>query len=164
MNLLSRLNKSIYVISALVMFALSWVIAIDVTGRGVFSAPLVGTHEIVSNTIVAIAFLQLAYSIEIGGMLRSGVLTSRAPLGLQRVLAILRQGAGGLIFALVAFACWGPMLHAWETGEYFGAAQFRYPTYPIRTIIFITAILACLVYLSKVRAALRADSLELESS
>lgn len=164
MDLLSKLNKISYVISALVMFALSWVIVIDVVGRGVFDSPLVGTYEIVSNTIVAIAFLQLAYAIEIGGMLRSDVLTASAPLHVQRILAILRHGAGAFIFCLVAYATWDKMIHAWEIGEYHGAAQFRYPTYPIRTIIFITAIMATLVYVAKIINAFSADSDELESN
>lgn len=152
---LNNINRVLYIISAILMFILAWVIVVDVVGRGVFNSPLTGTHEIVSNTIVAIAYLQLSYSIEVGGMLRSEVLVSRLPPRIANFMTFLRHLAGAVVFGLIVYAAWNPTLHAWEIREYFGAASFRYPTYPVRTVLVVCCALAFLVYLMQAWQALR---------
>jgi TRAP-type C4-dicarboxylate transport system permease small subunit len=145
---LSAVNRATYLLSAVTMFGLAWIILFDVIGRGFFNHPLTGTFEIVSNTIVVIAFFQLAYSIQIGGMIKSDILISRLPARGAAAARIFRHLCGALVFGLGAYASFEPMLDAWASGEYAGAASFRYPTYPVRSIIVITCTLAALVYVS----------------
>ena len=51
------------------MFLLSFLVVADVIGRGVFNAPVKGTPEIVSMSIVIICFLLAGYAVQSGGMI-----------------------------------------------------------------------------------------------
>jgi TRAP-type C4-dicarboxylate transport system permease small subunit len=58
-------------VAAIWLFSLAFLILADVLARGLFNSPIQGTAELVSNSIVAIAFLQLSHSIRMRGMLRA---------------------------------------------------------------------------------------------
>ena len=58
------------VVAAMWAFLLAFYILIDVVGRA-FGFPLKGTHELVKNAIVMIAFMQTAYCVMARSMLRA---------------------------------------------------------------------------------------------
>ena len=77
MNLITfsdRISKALMVLAAMWAFALTFLILADVIGRGVFSAPINGTAELVTASIVIIVFLQAGYAIRSRSMLRADFL------------------------------------------------------------------------------------------
>ena len=66
-------SKALMVVAALWAFVLAFYILIDVIARNL-EVPIEGTSEIVTNSIVVVVFLQLAYCVHIRGMLRADFL------------------------------------------------------------------------------------------
>lgn len=141
-----RLARSIHLLSAFWTFGLALIIIIDVAGRALFSQPLPGTKEIIQNSIVAIAFLQLPLAIYTGSMLRTPLVADQlGPTGRR----LLRTFGGLLAIGLflgLAYSSWTPMIDAWRIGEYEGEGSLRVPTYPVRTLLIITAAFSIFAY------------------
>ncbi|MEM8636446.1 MAG: TRAP transporter small permease [Pseudomonadota bacterium] len=144
---IEKLNKTLMTVSAFWAFLLAVIITADVVGRGVFDAPLTGTLEIITNSIVVIAFLQIAFAVGTKSMLRADFVVHLLPAGLQRALAVMGHLLGAAIFALLAYAVVEPMLGALASGEYEGEGALRVPTWPIYAVICLGAGLAAVNYL-----------------
>lgn len=140
------LARTIHLISAFWTFGLAVIIFIDVVGRAALSQPLPGTKEIIQNSIVAIAFLQLPLAIYTGSMLRTplvaDMLGARGRRLLRTLCAVLAIG----LFLGLAYSSWGPMIDAWRIGEYEGEGALRVPTYPVRTLLIVTALFSAFAY------------------
>lgn len=143
---LGSLTRSLHLIAALWLFALAFLILADVIGRDLFNAPIPGTPELVANSLVSIAFLQLSHSIRMNGMLRAELLDGLLPAPVRRWLGVFGFFVGGCFFLAIAYASWEPMLAAWEIGEYQGEGALRVPTYPVRSVIVAMSVIAALCY------------------
>lgn len=152
---LARLNAVLHYFAALWLFGLALVILVDVLGRVLFNAPLRGTAEIVANSVVCIAFLQLCHAVREGRMLRVEILDAALPAAARRMLAVAGCLLGAALFGAIAAASWEPMLNAWRIGEYAGyEGSLRIPTSPVRSLLVAMAGLATVNYLlMAVRAA-----------
>lgn len=148
------LNKVLYIFSAFLILLVTAMIVVDVVGRGLFNTPLTGTVETVANIIVVIAFLQVSYSIQTGGMFHTTMLLDVVPNVVRRILVTLGEITGAAVFACMIYASWEPMLHAWKINEYYGGGEFRFPVYPVRSILVFCCALACLNYLLRAFAAI----------
>lgn len=150
--------RALLAFSATLAFLLSFLVVADVVGRVVFNAPVKGTPEIVSMTIVVICFLQASYAIRSGGMLRVDVLTHALPARARAAFAVWGCLLGALFFAVILYGGIDPLLHAWRSGEFEGEGALRVPTWPARAAVLIGAALATLDYivagLAQTRAAL----------
>lgn len=143
-----RLSKSLMVVAAFWGFALAVFIALDVSGRNLFDHPLTGTTEAISNSVVVIVFLQLPYAVRSRSMLRADFLVHIFPPPTQRILNIICYAGGLIVFALIVYACIGPMTTAWIRGEFEGeGGSVRIPTWPIYAVIIGGSALATLNYL-----------------
>lgn len=156
-RVLGPITKSLHLLAAVWLFLLAFLILADVIGRDLFNAPIQGTAELVANSIVSIAFLQLAHSIRMRGMLRADLLDPFLPQGIKKWLRFLGYAVGVAFFIALAYATWEPMLRAWEIKEYQGEGALRVPTYPVRTIILVTSLLAALAYVGLAVKALRGE-------
>lgn len=145
-RVLDLIARTMKIVAAVLLFMLSIFILVEVLARSV-NIPITGLKEIVANSIVIIAFLQLPYTIRIGGMLRAEVMESLiGPRSAEFILRIAYV-LGALLFGLVAYAGWTPMLRAWASGEYEGEGGFRVVTYPVRIIIVLGGALGALNFL-----------------
>jgi TRAP-type C4-dicarboxylate transport system permease small subunit len=142
-----RLVRALHMLAAIWLFALAFLILADVLARGLLNSPIQGTAELVSNSIVAIAFLQLSHSIRMRGMLRAEFLDAFLPLWLMRGFAMLGYVMGCILFLALAYASWDPMITAIEINEYQGDGALRVPTYPLRIIIVGASVLSAIGYL-----------------
>jgi TRAP-type C4-dicarboxylate transport system permease small subunit len=149
--MLARLNeivaRALLVIAASAAFLLCFLVCADVIGRVGFGRPVKGTPEMVSFTIVIVCFLQAAYAIRSGGMIRVDAFTSLLPPAGRRACEIFGALAGAVFFALV---CWGslePAAHAWTSDEFEGEGALRVPVWPARFIVVLGTFLAALNYL-----------------
>ena len=132
--------------AATLAFLLSFLVVADVVGRTAFGAPVKGTPEIVSMSIVIICFLQAAYAIRSGGMLHVDVIPAMLPARLREALAAAGCLLGVAFFAVIVYGGIDPLAHAWISGEYEGEGALRVPTWPARLIVLIGAGLAALNY------------------
>lgn len=147
LDALVRFARSIHVVSALWVVLLALIIFVDVVGRVGFNKPFLGASEIIKNSVVSIALLQLPLAILMDSMLRTTVLTEQlGPRGqrLSRTLACL---LGVTIFLSIAWAGWQPALSALAVGEYEGEGAMRVPTWPVRFLLVATCLFSALCYL-----------------
>lgn len=145
--MLGRVAQWCHLVSAFWVVVLALIIFVDVTGRYLFSAPLLGATEVIMNSVVAITFLQLPLAIYRGGMLSTTVISDAVSARSQRVLRSVCHVLGLLFFAATAYSSWQPFVDAWLIGEYEGEGSLRVPTYPVRFLLVITTAFAALVYL-----------------
>lgn len=113
----------------------------DVIGRGAFAAPIAGVPEMVSMSIVAIVFLQIAQTFRKGRLTRAEALLNalgrsapRLRLGLELIFAL---AAAALVWVL--FAASLPLFEkAWTRGTYEGTVgSFTAPIWPVKLILLL---------------------------
>ena len=144
-------------LGTLVVLALVVVLNVDVIARGLFSAPLKGSYEIVQFSVVLIVFLQLPDVVRVDRLTRSdGFLTV---IGNKRpgVAANMRRtinAVSAIFMALIAYITFPEFLHMWETQDYFGVpGLFTLPWWPVKLVITLGTALSCLIFVIKVVSA-----------
>lgn len=147
----NRLLGAMNALGTLWIFLLMLLIDADILGRELFGAPVRGTTELLSLSIVGIVFLQLGHALMVGRITRSDMLldsliTHRPRAGhlLQGFFHLL----GAIFLGLVFWGSLGQFEEAVEIGEYVGAiGDFTAPTWPIKLLILIGAMATLLQYL-----------------
>lgn len=140
-------TRLLHIFAAIWLCVIAMTIVVDVFGRFVFNSPLTGTAEIVANSVVSIAFLQIPFAIRTYGMLRTTVVLDRLGDAGRRIFNIATYLLGVIVFVLIAWASWEPMMLSWALGEYEGEGALRVPVYPVRTFIVVMSALAAVAYL-----------------
>lgn len=151
-------TRLLHILAAIWLCILAMTIVVDVFGRFVFNSPLTGTAEIVANSVVAIAFLQIPFAIRTYGMLRTTVVLEHLGDSGRRIFNIATYLLGVFLFALLAWSSWDSMIFSWSIGEYEGEGSLRVPTYPVRTFIVVMSGIAALAYLLLALRELRGDA------
>ena len=138
-------------IGSLWILVLMIVINVDVIGRTAFTSPLPGVPELVSLSIVAIIFIQLAHTLRVGRITRAeGLLRflRRKRPNIEGVLEMIFSLAGAILFAVLFYATYPMFMLAWRTGEFVGVEGYiTYPIWPVRLIILIGSACCCVQFL-----------------
>jgi TRAP-type C4-dicarboxylate transport system permease small subunit len=142
-----KASKFLMVMAAVWAFFLTFVILVDIIGRGVFNDPFNGTREIVANSIVIIVFLQAGYAIRSRSMLSSDFVINLLPSSVQRVALALSYLLGAVFFALIIWGGWTLAIDSWVGDEFEGEGALRVPAWPTRFVILIGSALAIINYL-----------------
>jgi len=126
------------------VFALMFLICADIVGRTVFDSPIRGVTEIVSLSLVASVFLQLAYAVQRDRVTRAEVLIARldtgAPSAARRWRLVI-AAVGCVLFVLTAVGEWPDMVRAFTTSEFAGVeGQFTISVWPIKAILVLGAL------------------------
>ncbi len=140
-----RLSKWLMVIAAMWAFLLAFYILADVFGR-FFGFPLRGTHEVVKNSIVMIAFMQAAYCVLSRSMLRADFLLHLIGGMPERIINSMGYILGAVFFAALFWGTKDPAVHAIISGEFEGEGALRVPTWPARVVVLLTAALLVVNY------------------
>jgi TRAP-type mannitol/chloroaromatic compound transport system permease small subunit len=113
----------------------------DVTGRFVFNAPVNGTTELVTESVVAVLYLQIAYTLRSGRMTRSDALYSRlldTRPTVGQTLGLLFHTAGACLMAAIIWAGWPKWLDSYSSGFYIGVLDvFSFPEWPMMLIVVL---------------------------
>jgi TRAP-type C4-dicarboxylate transport system permease small subunit len=157
-------TRLLHILAAIWLCLIAMTIVVDVVGRFAFNAPLTGTAEIVANSVVAIAFLQIPFAIRTYGMLRTTVVLDHLGTAGRRIFNITTYLLGVAVFLVIAYASWEPMLFSWSIGEYEGEGALRVPTYPVRTFIVVMSVIAAFAYLLLCLRELRGEATAEEES
>lgn len=154
-DLLSLISKSLMIISAVALALIAVLIGADVLSRIFLNKSIIGVAEVVANTLLIVAFLQLSYTIRIGGLLRTEIMDSYAPRLVSRTLWLVGYLLGAVLFLLIAYYSWDPMISAWTRKTFEGHASLRIPTFPSRLAIVVFSGLACINFIAlSIRAVL----------
>ena len=145
--MIEKIARTTHIVSAFWVIVLAVIILIDVTGRYLFSMPLLGATEIIKNSVVSITFLQIPLAIYRGGMIRTTLIYDMLGPDGQRWIRTLANVLGMLFFLGTAFSAWGPAVEALGVSEYEGEGALRVPTYPVRFLVAITSVFAAYVYM-----------------
>lgn len=138
-------SKALMVAAALWAFVLAFYILVDVLARNV-NLPIEGTSEIVTNSIVVVVFLQLAYCVHIRGMLRADFLLNYMGPRLTRTLDIAGYLLCAMFFAALVYGSYEGAWIAWQTNHFEGDGALRVPTWPARFAVVLGCTLAALNY------------------
>ena len=139
------------VLGTLLIMAIMLLINADVIGRGVFNAPVSGVPEMVSMSIVAIVFLQIAQTFAKGRLTRTdaimGYVERRAPR--LRLAFELVFSVAAILLVWQILAASAPLFRkSWVRNTFEGTiGDFTAPIWPVKLIILIglTALLVQLV-------------------
>jgi tripartite ATP-independent transporter DctM subunit len=130
------------------VFALMFLICADITGRTVFDRPIAGVTEMVSLSLVASVFLQLAHAVLRGRLMRVEMFL--APLAVRRpTLAsdwqMLLSAVGIAMLAIIAIGAWPDLATAWRTSEFAGVEGiFKVEVWPIKLLLVVGSAIAAL--------------------
>lgn len=150
MNLISlsdRISKFLMVLAAVWAFGLTFLILADIIGRGAFDAPINGTAELVTASIVIIVFLQAGYAIRSRSMLKADFLVVHLPPKVQRVLLAIGYLLGAAFFLMIITGGWDESIRSFTEGEYEGEGALRVPSWPARWTVLLGSALALINYL-----------------
>ena len=133
------------------IFVIMLAIVADIVGRFVFNSPISGVTELVTMSVVALLYLQLAYTLRSGAMTRSDAFLRRLIARRPRIghgLAIVFCCAGiGLMSAIMSGA-WPKWLRAYDNDFYVGVVGvFTFPDWPRLLTVFIGCGLTALQFL-----------------
>ena len=139
---LTKASDGLNVLAAGWLMAIAVLILYDVLVReagipaGLFKEPFYGTNEIVSNSVVAILFLQLPLSILNRSSLRTTIFYSQDGRKGRGYIDATSYILGAVMFLLIAWGSWDNMIEGWAIGEVEGSGIITIPVYPIRTLLF----------------------------
>ena len=133
----AALNVTGTVLIVLIMLLVN----LDVAGRNFFAAPVSGVPEMVSMSIVAIVFLQIAQAFRKGRLTRTeallGFLDRRAPKARYCVDLLFAVASAALVWQLYA-ASLPLFVKSWQRGTFEGTVgDFTAPVWPVKLIILI---------------------------
>jgi tripartite ATP-independent transporter DctM subunit len=131
------------------VFALMFLICADITARTVFDAPIAGVTEMVSLSLVASVFLQLAHAVLHGRLMRVemfiGPLERDHPVAAsawRTVFSLL----GILLLGATALGAWPDFVRAWMTSEFAGVEGiFTIAVWPIKLLIVVGCVVTAAV-------------------
>jgi len=127
-------------------FALTFLICADIVGRSFFDRPIRGVAEMVSLSLVATVFLQLAYAIAQRRLTAAGFLVMRIETRrprLARDWSAVISLTGLAMCLAIAIGIWPDFLRAFRTDEYAGVqGLFAVQVWPIKLIVFLGALAA----------------------
>jgi TRAP-type mannitol/chloroaromatic compound transport system permease small subunit len=135
------LTNALNVVGTLLIVAVMLLVNADVIGRVMLNAPVSGVPEMVSMSIIAIVFLQLAQAFRKGRLTRTEAaldfLERRAPRVRHGLELVFSVAAIVLIWELF-WASQPLFTKAWVRGTYEGTVgDFTAPIWPVKLIILI---------------------------
>ncbi|MEP0942039.1 MAG: TRAP transporter small permease subunit [Rhizobiaceae bacterium] len=138
---LDAVTMGLNVIGTVLILAIMLLVNADVIGRGAFDAPISGVPEMVSMSIVAIVFLQVAQTFKMGRLTRSdallNALQSRSPRFRAAVELFFCLAATGIMVQLLN-ASWPLFVKSWKRNTFEGTiGDFTAPIWPVKLIILI---------------------------
>jgi tripartite ATP-independent transporter DctM subunit len=130
------------------VFALMFLIVADITARTAFDSPIAGVTEMVSLSLVACVFLQLAHAVWHGRLMRVEMFIApleRADPGAAGAWGALFAALGIAMLGAIAVGAWPDFARAFATAEFAGVEGiFTVAVWPIKLLIVVGSLAAAL--------------------
>ncbi len=138
---LDRITMALNVVGTLLIIAIMVLVNADVIGRGAFNLPISGVPELVSMSIVAIVFLQVAQAFRMGRLTRTeallGAIEKRKPRLRAAIEFVFCIAAIALMIQLLS-ASWPLFVKAWVRNTFEGTiGDFTAPIWPVKLVILV---------------------------
>lgn len=140
--------RALMILAAAGLVAVALMIGADVVSRGLFGRGIIGVAEVVGHALLMTAFLQIAYSVRIGSLLRTEIIDTFLPKVVAPYFWLLGYLLGALLFALIAYYTWDPMVTSWVRNSFEGHASLRVPKFPAQLAIVVCSSLAVVNFLA----------------
>ncbi|MFP3040639.1 TRAP transporter small permease [Treponema primitia] len=136
-RILGRIFTVFQGVSSAWLFILMVLISIDVIGRVLFNTPFKGTPELVSFSIIIIAFLEVPYVFWAGGLVRSTVLYDKVgPTG-KDIIDLIAAVIGIVVFSMLIKSSLNDFIKAIRVREFEGEGALRIATSPARAFLIL---------------------------
>ncbi len=145
-RLFGGLVSGMNVVASVSVLALMALISADVIGRGGFNSPIPGVPEIVKFSIVAMVWLQMAYTLRVRKHLRTTIGLALMPAAGQRAVLVLNSLVGVAMFACIAWLSVDELASSWEFDSFEGAYPVRIPVWPLWAVLVAGASLTAIQY------------------
>ena len=136
-----KLTLGLNVIGTLLIVAIMVLVNADVIGRGVFNSPISGVPELVSMSIVAIVFLQVAQTFRKGRLTRTEAVlgwVEKKSVRFRAFLELLFCAGAVVILLQLLFASYPLFMKSWVRNTYEGTiGDFTAPIWPAKLIILV---------------------------
>ena len=138
------------------IFVMMLAISADIVMRFLFNAPINGTTELVMGrgaamSVVAVLYLQLAYTLRSGSMTRSDAVLNRLIANFPRIghlLSLVFYLAGAALMGAIVRGAWPKWIKAYDLDFYVGVVGvFTFPDWPRLLIVFLGCTLTGLQFL-----------------
>jgi len=165
-SLTGRIFDRVLVIFGLV--GTCWIVFIalmvnaDVLSRALLNKSIAGVPEVISVSIVAIVFLQAAFTLKSGRFIRSDALISRIRVTHKKryyLIELFNDFAGFVAMGILLFSSWILMVRSYQKGEFIGEyGHFTMIIWPIKMVITAGTMLLLIQYARRITMDLRALS------
>lgn len=150
-SLFDAVTSTMNSIGTMWVFVLLILINLDIFSRILFNFPIRGVPEIVSLSIVALVFLQIAHTLKVGRLTRSESALKLLKPKFPKFTAILESAfhlIGAVLFWIILYGSYPLFLKSWRINEYVGAeGDFMAPVWPVKLIILIGCAAAIVQFL-----------------
>lgn len=133
-------------LASFLIFFIMILIGIDVFGRALFNKPFQGTPEIISVSIVIIAFLELPHVLLKDKHIRVTIFYDKAGPVSKDIMDFVASVFGMIIFYLLITSSLKHFYRAIEIGEFVGEGALRVPTAPGRAVMLIGSVFMILQF------------------
>ena len=128
-------------IAAVWVFLMMLAVVVDILGRFTLNTPIAGTTELVTLSVVAVLYLQLAYTLRSGAMTRSDAVIKRLIIKYPcagYLLNIVFCLAGVALMGAIISIAWPKWLDTYNSDYYVGVVGvFTFPDWPRLLIVFV---------------------------
>ncbi|MDI5932758.1 TRAP transporter small permease subunit [Halomonas kalidii] len=136
-----RVVDGLNAVGSLLIFAMMVLVCADVASRSLLNQPIYGVTELMSLSIVAIVFLQMASTLRHRRMAKADIFIEKyittSPVAGHVLSAVFSLG-GILACALIVYGTYPLWAQAWHANEYIGVqGLLTVPTWPVKTVILI---------------------------
>jgi TRAP-type C4-dicarboxylate transport system permease small subunit len=145
-RLFGGLVSAMNIVASIWVLGLMALISADVIGRGGFNSPIPGVPEIVRFSIVAMAWMQMAYTLRARKHLRTTIGLALMSTAGQRAVLVLNSLVGIAIFACIAWLSVDELTSSWEFDSFEGAYPVRIPVWPLWAVLVAGASLTAIQY------------------
>ena len=135
------LTRALNMLGTALIILLVVLINSDVVGRAFFGAPVSGVPEMVSLSIVAIVFLQIAQTVVVGRLTRSdallNVVARKWPRIRQALEVVFNLLAAGMLIILFSSSV-SLFEKSWRKQTFIGSiGDFTAPVWPVKFLILV---------------------------
>lgn len=127
-------ERSLGVLSAVVVLVMMLAITANVVSRALFNAPIGGIYEIAQLLMVALVFFGAAYVQAEKAHISVTFVHERLPAAGQRLCSAVVLLISIAFWAVITYQMSLGAIESWRIGEYAHGAV-RFPVYPTRTVI-----------------------------
>lgn len=145
-RLFGRLVSAMNIVASLWVLVLALLISSDVIGRNAFNSPIPGVPEIVKFSIVAMVWMQMAYTLRAGKHLRTTIGLALMPAAGQRAVLVLNALVGVAMFVFIAWLGTGEMVESWRFGAFEGEHPVRILVWPLWAVLIVGACLTAVQF------------------